>query len=125
VTQFTLKRLNRLPASAPSPAVSTSTLARPAVGPTERHDTILTAAEVRAYYRLGRTAGYKLTKRLAPLECAPGRWRLADLQRLATERAAAALRSLLADGYPAAQPADEPVPALPAARRGGRRKQEA
>jgi hypothetical protein len=48
-------------------------LARPAAGPTEDHDIILTAAEVHAYYRLGRTAGYELTKRLAPLECAPGR----------------------------------------------------
>jgi hypothetical protein len=53
--------------------VISSTLARPAAGPTEERDIILTAAEVHAYYRLGRTAGYELTKRLAPLECAPGR----------------------------------------------------
>ena len=102
--------------------MSTSTLARPAAGPTERHDTILTATEVHAYYRPGRTAGYELTKRLAPLECAPGRWRLADLQRLEAERAAAALRALLADGDSAEDLGDERVPALPSARRGGRRK---
>jgi hypothetical protein len=46
-------------------AVSTATLARPAAGSTEHQDTILTATEVHAYYRLGRTAGYQLTKRLA------------------------------------------------------------
>jgi hypothetical protein len=104
-------------------AVSTSTLVRPTAGSTEQHQPILTATEVHAYYRLGRTAGYELTKRLAPLQSAPGRWRLADLQRLDAERAAAALRALLADGVRMTELADEP--ALPAARRSGRRKQEA
>jgi hypothetical protein len=85
--------------------------------------TILTATEVHAYYRLGRSAGYELTKRLAPLQCAPGRWRLADLQRLDAERAAAALHALLADDARATQHDD--VPALPTARRGGRQKQVA
>jgi hypothetical protein len=103
--------------------VSTQTLARPDAAPTEHDYVILTAAEVHAYYRLGRTVGYQLTKRLAPLECAPGRWRLADLQRLDAERAAAALRALLAVGDPVTEPADEPT--LPAARRGGRRKTDA
>lgn len=106
------------------PAVNTSTLVRPTAGSTEQHATILTAAEVHTYYRLGRTAGYELTRRLAPLQCAPGRWRLADLQRLDAERTAAALHALLTGGAAGlAEPVDEP--ALPAARRGGRRKQEA
>jgi hypothetical protein len=104
-------------------AVSTSTLARPSAQSIEPRHTILTASEVHAYYRLGRSAGYELTRRLAPLQCAPGRWRLADLQRLDAERAAIALRTLLADGARVTEPADEP--ALPAARRSGRRKLEA
>ena len=76
-----------------------------------------------AYYRLGRTAGYELTKRLAPLQCAPGRWRLDDLRRLDAERAAAALHAVLADFARMPKPADEPT--LPTARRGGRRRQVA
>ncbi|MGY1762431.1 hypothetical protein ACI79G_16125 [Geodermatophilus sp. SYSU D00779] len=60
----------------------------------------LTTAEVPAYYRLGRTAGYRLTKWLAPLQCAPGRWRLAELQQLDSDRAAAALRVLLTGDTP-------------------------
>jgi hypothetical protein len=83
-----------------------SHLARPDAEPTEHDSTILTAAEVHAYYRLGRTAGYQ------------------PIKRLDAERTAAALHTLLADDDHAAQPADEPVPALPAARRGGRRTQE-
>lgn len=105
------------------PAVSTPTLVRPTVGPTEPHNTILTATEVHNYYRLGRTAGYELTKRLAPLQCAPGRWRLADLQSMDAERASAALHALLTGGARVTEPVDEP--ALPAPRRGGRRKQAA
>jgi hypothetical protein len=104
-------------------AVSTPTVVRPEGRSTEQHDNILTATEVHAYYRLGRTAGYELTKRLAPLQCAPGRWRLTDLQRLDAERAAAAFHALLAEGTRMSEAAVEP--ALPAARRGGRRKQEA
>ncbi len=106
-------------------AVSTATLARPAAGSTEHQDTILTCDRGPRVLPAGRTAGYQLTKRLAPLECAPGRWRLADLQRLDAERAATALQTLLVDGDPVTAPVDQPEPALPAPRRGGRRKQEA
>jgi hypothetical protein len=94
-------------------ALSPTTLARPATGSTEDQDTILTATEAYAYYQLGHTAAYRLTKRLAPLKFAHGRWRLGDLQRLDAERAETVLGTPLVDA--AMGPGDQSVPALPAA----------
>jgi hypothetical protein len=83
-------------------------------------DVILITEEVHAYYRLGRTAGYALTRGpLAPYRAAPGRWRLADLHRFQEDRLAGSVLPPLA-AESVETPATPDTPTIPASRRARR-----